>query len=111
VPDGDAWRVAWRGINAGASPVFLEAAWIPHGRFRGEGRIPLDVEVAPGASHCLEFRVHAREAPGTLVENAFLILRLPEWRVFVRMRIEFDVDARPRPIVEQVTTQQLESAP
>jgi hypothetical protein len=41
-----------------------------------------------------------------VVENAFLILRLSlGWRVFVRMRVEFDADATPHPIPELVTLQ------
>jgi hypothetical protein len=110
---GDAvrWTAAWLLHNAGAQPLELEAAWIPHGRFRGDGRLPLAVVIDPGASHELEFAVTAEEPPGTIVENAFLILRVrvsgAAWRVFVRMRIEFDPAAVPVPVVETITTQSL----
>jgi hypothetical protein len=103
------WLVTWRVCNDGPDPLGLQAAWIPHGRFRGEGRLPLSVQVAAGESSDLDFTVAASEPPGTLVKNAFLILRVTNagqsWRIFTRMRIEFDVDAVPRPIVEVVTEQ------
>jgi hypothetical protein len=98
--------------NAADLPLELEAAWIPHGRFRGDGRLPLSGQIAPGADHELEFAVTADEAPRTIVENAFLILRVrlggAAWRVFIRMRIEFDSSAVPVPLVETITTQSLE---
>ena len=81
----------------------LESAWVPHGRFRGEGR--LNFAPARALPLSLEMTVHAEEAPGTVVENAFLILRLSGWRVFVRMRVEFDPSGVPRPIPELVTLQ------
>ena len=111
---GDAvrWVCTWVLHNDGASPLDLIAAWIPHGRFCGDGRIPLALEIAPGATQSLQFFVTADEAPGTSVENAFLILRIrmqgTPWRVFIRMRIEFDASAIPRPVVETITTQSLE---
>ena len=111
---GDAvrWACTWMVHNDGASSVELTDAWIPHGRFRGDGRIPLAVEVAPGATHALQFVLTAAEAPGTVVENAFLILRVrmqgTSRRVFIRMRIEFDLSAVPIPVVKAITTQSLE---
>jgi len=110
--DAVRWQAAWLLRNRGPSAVELTDAWIPHGRFRGDGRIPLAVELAPGASHSLQFFITADEAPGTSVENAFLILRArigaKPWRIFLRMRIEFDAAAVPQPVVETITTQSLE---
>jgi hypothetical protein len=102
------WRVVWRVANAGSEPLRLEDAWIPHGRFRGDGHVPISAVIDPGASAPLEFVVSANEAPLTVVENAFLILRAGRWRLFARMRIEFDAHGVPRPIVETVTVQSLE---
>jgi hypothetical protein len=52
--------------------------------------------------------VRAREEPGTRVDNAYLILQVSTdgqaWRIFTRMRVEFDTQAAPRPIVEVITT-------
>ncbi len=105
------WRANWIVHNAESDPLELQAAWIPHGRFRGDGRLDLAGQVEPHASRELEFTVTADEEPGTRFENAFLILRVElqrrAWRVFVRMRIEFDADAVPTPVVEAVTRQSL----
>jgi hypothetical protein len=107
------WRVSWGVRNIGPAALGLQAAWIPHGRFRGDGRLPLSGELEAGESTRLEFGVSAAESPGTVVENAFLILRVTsegrDWRIFTRMRIEFDAQATPRPIVEAVTTQTLDA--
>jgi hypothetical protein len=102
------WQVCWRVENEGG-PVAVESAWVPHGRFRGAGR----VQFAPprGVPLSLEMLVYADEAPGTVVENAFLILRLSGgWRVFVRMRIEFDAAGSPWPVPELVTLQSTRAA-
>jgi len=99
--------------NAGPAALGLEAAWIPHGRFRGDGRMLLSSELGARESRRLDFGVSAAEPPGTVVENAFLILRVSSegraWRIFTRMRIEFDAESTPRPIVELVTTQALDA--
>jgi hypothetical protein len=53
--------------------------------------------------------VAAEEGPGTVVENAFLILQVRTatrgWRVFARMRVAFDDG--PLALVEAVTAQPL----
>jgi hypothetical protein len=106
------WQVAWLVHND--EPVALEIhnAWIPHGQFRGAGRVPLAAAVESGGSARVEFRVAASEVAGTVVHNAFLILHVSsggrDWRVFARMRVEFDAEARPRPFVEVVTSQSLQ---
>jgi hypothetical protein len=102
------WRVTWRVANVSNVAVAILEAWVPHGSFRGEGHIPLNVVIAPRASHLLEIAVNAREGPGTVVENAFLILRTDVCRVFARIRVPFDGTGRPRPVVEAVTAHSLE---
>jgi hypothetical protein len=98
-----AWQVTWRLASQGEA-VALESAWVPHGRFRGAGRLNFGPPRLLPLS--LEMLVHADEAPGTVVENTFLILRLASgWRVFIRMRVEFDQDGVPHPIPELVTLQ------
>jgi hypothetical protein len=101
------WRVTWAVHNDGPMPISLEAAWVPHGRFRGEGRMPLALTVEPAHDARIELMVHAEEPAGAVVENAFLIVRSPGWRIFTRMRVQFARDGSPRPIVELVTTQRL----
>ena len=112
-PAASRWQVTWLVHNDSPEPLAFEAAWIPHGRFRGDCRLPLAAAAAPGAATRLEHSVTATEPPGTIVENAFLILRVTQppgerWRIFIRMRIEFDAHAVPHPIVEAITTQSLE---
>src|SRR5260370_39880747 len=103
------WQVTWSITNDGTESLVLEAAWIPHGRFRGEGRMPLSTRINPGGSAQLKFSVGAAEAPATVVDNAFLILRVmyggQPWRIFTRMRIEFDTQAVPTPVIELITLQ------
>jgi hypothetical protein len=105
------WQVSWLVHNDGAAPLALEAAWIPHGRFRGDGRLPVSGYLEAGASTRLTCSVTAQGEPDTVVENAFLILRVlshgAPWRIFARMRIEFDRRAVPTPVVELITTQQI----
>jgi len=97
------WRITWR-LSGAAQPLAIESAWVPHGRFRGMGRV--NFAPARALPLALEMTVHAEEPPGTVVENAFLILRLSNgWRVFVRMRIEFDAAGVPTPVPELVTLQ------
>ena len=109
---GRRWLATWVLRNDDAQQLHLEMAWIPHGRFRGDGRFGLDAIVNAGDSTRLEFPVTAQEAPETVVENAFLILRVRSqgrgWRIFTRMRVEFDAQAVPRPRVEVVTLQSIE---
>ena len=106
------WRVSWLIRNDEPEPIELHSAWIPHGRFRGDGRLPLALRVAGHGSERLELAVVAAEPPETVVRNAFLILQVSgnrgAWRVFARMRIEFDAQAQPRPVVEVVTSQSIQ---
>ena len=103
--------MSWLIRNDEPEPIELHSAWIPHGRFRGEGRLPLALRVAGHGSERLELAVVAAE-PETVVRNAFLILQVSgnggAWRVFARMRIEFDAQAQPRPVVEVVTSQSIQ---
>jgi hypothetical protein len=106
------WRVAWLVHNDGSSPLRLEDAWLPHGRFRGEGHVAVERKIEPGAASHIELSVSSAEPPGTVVENAFVILRVRGaervWRVFARMRVEFDDVGAARPIVEAVSAQSIQ---
>jgi hypothetical protein len=102
------WRITFRLLNDAASRVVVSDAWLPHGRFRGDGHIGVHIAVLPGEARALDLLVTAREDPGTVVENAFLILRTSAGRVFARMRVAFGADGVPRPAVEAVTSQSLE---
>jgi hypothetical protein len=102
------WLVRWRVLNDGSAPIALHTAWIPHGRFRGDGRLPLSGVLEPRAATILELFVRAQEQAGARVDNAYLILQVSTdgqaWRIFTRMRVEFDTQAVPQPIVEAITT-------
>jgi hypothetical protein len=98
----------WRISNLGHDPMSLKDAWVPHGRFRGNGHVTLNTNVHPGESALIELYVSASEPPGTVVQNAYLILRTPAGRLFARMRVDFDAGGVPHPVVEMLTTQSLQ---
>jgi hypothetical protein len=104
------WNVTWQVSNLLAEPVAIEDAWVPHGRFRGQGHVAPGKTLAPRAVTSVVLSVASDEPAGSVVENAFLILRLrgaeQAWRVFARMRIEFTA-AGMAPRVEAVTAQAL----
>jgi hypothetical protein len=100
--------VAWLVHSDEPEPLEIRDAWIPHGQFRGEGHLPLALRLPGGGSVRLDFLVSSQAPAGTVVHNAFLILQMYRWRVFARMRVEFDAEARPRPIVEVVTSQSIQ---
>jgi hypothetical protein len=103
------WRVTWRVHNESAEPLRLADAWVPHGKFRGtSGHTALDATVSPDDSRMVELSVTTSEPPGSVVRNAFLILKTARGRIFARMRIEFDDSGQPKPIVEQVTAQSIQ---
>src|SRR5919198_1593821 len=91
----DRWLVAWHLQNLGRHPLQLLAARLPHSRFRSEERelVPPS-HLLPGERARLEFSVACSGLPGTVVENAFLILRVlwleAPWRVFARLRVVVD---------------------
>ena len=109
-PSGSAgrWRIAWRVHNDADQPLKIHDAWVPHGRFRGDGHLPINLTIDPGGSGRIELGVSAAEEPGTVVENAFLILRADLWRIFGRMRVEFGDDRAPQPYVVRVSAQSLQ---
>jgi hypothetical protein len=101
------WHVTFRVVNSGPSSVDVTDAWLPHGRFRGDGHVPLSASVPPEGFWYLTLGVTSYEEPGTVVENCFLILRAGASRVFARMRVEFDASGAARPVVEATTAQPL----
>jgi hypothetical protein len=106
------WRVAWHIQNLGQQPLQLLAARLPHSRFRSEERaLTPRPELLPGERAQLEFPIACSELPGTMVENAFLILRVlwldEPWRIFARLRVVFDEQGEPRTTTELVTVQRV----
>src|SRR2546425_6019203 len=108
----DCWLVAWHIQNLSRQPLQLLAARLPHSRFRSEERELVPVpQLLPGERARLEFPVACSGLPGTVVENAFLILRVlwleEPWRVFARLRIVFDEQGGPQTTTEVVTVQRV----
>ncbi len=106
----DLWVVGWRIQNLSEKRIELLTARLPHSQFRGE-----EIELAPpsgilaGESASLELSVKCRESPGSVVENAFLILRInwlgQSWLILARLRVLFDEQGAPQTVTEMLTTQ------
>jgi len=107
---GGRWLCTWRIQNLGREPLRLLGAGLPHSRFRSEEQ---ELSQAPkllaGESARLALAVACRESAGTVVENAFLILRVlwreQPWRIFARLRVVFDQHSVPENSTEVITTQ------
>lgn len=107
--------MGWYVHNCGAGPLRILATWLPHGRFRGEREdLAPPVEVRPDERIHFVFSVACGEPPGTVVENAFIILRVvwrdAPWLVFARLGISFDDAGEPHSTTGVITTQRIESA-
>jgi hypothetical protein len=102
------WLAAWRLHNLGQEPVVILSTWLPHDKFANPP-LSLDppVQLAPGGSTVLELPVACNELPGSVVENAFVILRLlwlgQLWRAFVRLRVTVDNSRTPQYSCESIT--------
>jgi hypothetical protein len=104
------WLVTWTIRNPTPEAITLESAWLPHGQFRGE-RTELNPPptLAPGASTELALLARCEEGPGSVVENAFIILtanwRNEPWRILVRLTIRIGGDGAPDATTETMTIQ------
>lgn len=107
------WLARWRLRNRGKEPLTLLETWHPHGKFKGDSRaIVPALLLVPGEGVALDTRVACSEAQGTVVENAFLILRVEDqvgqqWRILARVRVTVGRARVPEPVVEVVTTQRV----
>jgi hypothetical protein len=103
--EGEGWRTTWRIVNADPDVVRVVGAIAPHSQFRGES--PLDREIRGNASTQLSLVVRVDGAPGSEIENAFVIVLIQrgdeQWRVLARLRVPLEDDGRPRPRVEAVS--------
>jgi hypothetical protein len=111
-PVSGRWRVAWHIQNLGQSPLQILAARLPHSRFRSEEwALTPPPQLLPGERVQLECPVTCNEPPETVVENAFVILRVlwqeEPWRIFARLRVVFDAQCRPQTTTEVVTVQRV----
>ncbi|MGH7846230.1 MAG: hypothetical protein ACREQW_13815 [Candidatus Binatia bacterium] len=108
---GGAWHLQWQIKNLAQQPLTIFAVRLPHGQFRSrEQEFALPYRLSGNESAALEIEVVCSEAPGTVVENAFLILRVlwlnNPWRIFARLRVTFDSEGAPHAGAELITTQQ-----
>ncbi|MBI2998519.1 MAG: hypothetical protein HYY46_08725 [Deltaproteobacteria bacterium] len=111
-PTGGRWDVVWRVENLDEKPLRILGGRLPHSQFRCEEReFPRALELPPKGGAEVKFSVACDEAPGSTVENAFLILRVQwseePWRVFVRLRVLFDEQGRPESTTEAVTKHEI----
>src|SRR5689334_15308978 len=82
------WHVQWRIGNPDANSAEIVSAWLPHGGFRSaEWQLQPPLVVPAGGDAVLHSYVACSDQPGTVVENAFLILRLTDQRLFFRLRV------------------------
>jgi hypothetical protein len=107
---GGRWLCTWRIQNRGDGPLQLLSAGLPHSRFRSEEHELSPVpELLPGESAQLTLAVTCHESAGTVVENAFLILRVlwreRPWRILARLRVIFDQHRTPENSTVVITTQ------
>lgn len=106
------WWVTWRIQNVGDDSLQFVEAHVPHGRFRGQ-RADLSsvAPVAAGTAREIQLAVVFMEPPGTVVENAFLILtaisQQTSWRILIRMTVESGRVGAPMAKTELITTQEV----
>ena len=104
--------MGWRIQNVGTPRLEVTETWLPHGRFRAERQsMEPALRVEPGQSVELTFDVACREDPGTVVENAFLILIAhwegEPWRILTRLTINWSETGVPQPRTELITAQRV----
>ncbi len=84
-----------------------ESALAPHSQFRSD-EIKLGLDVPAGATATFPLVVRVTGAPGTEIENAFVIVvvsrRREHWRVLARIRVSIDEVGTPKPQLESTTT-------
>jgi hypothetical protein len=96
--------------NLGQEPIDVLSTWLPHDKFfSGQQTLNPPLRLLPQASTLLERQVACAEPPGSVVDNAFIILRLlwrkQPWRVFVRHRVVLDDTGVPQHVCQAVSVQ------
>ena len=103
----DLWILVWTVQNLSSQALQLFRARLPHSLFYcAEQELNPPWKLEPGESGPLEFSVTCREPPGTVIENAFLILRAEwlqrSWWIFTQLQVIME-DRGPRTTTETVT--------
>ncbi|HEY3306624.1 MAG TPA: hypothetical protein VGL70_24140 [Candidatus Binatia bacterium] len=106
----DLWRITWRIENVGDGPLKILAARCPHGKFRCEEKElspALDLEVKERGE--IELVVRCEEPAGSVIENAFLIVRAlwagNPWLILARLRVSVNGEGTPAAATELITSQ------
>ena len=102
------WLMSWRVQNVGQEPIEILSIWLPHDKFSsGQQVFDSPIRLMPNESRLLEVRVACLEAPGSVVDNAFVILRLrwmgQPWRALARQRVTIDAVGVPRHCCEVIS--------
>jgi hypothetical protein len=111
-PEPQQWTVVWRLRSHGAESLEIQSARLPHGKLRGEERrFQPSSSVPAGGTATIELSLTFNETPGTVVENAFLLLLVQyagtQWRIFIRFRTIANSNGEPDTRTELITTQQV----
>jgi len=106
------WLVAWRVQNLGQAPCAVLSTWLPHDQFFSRQKtLDAPLWLLPGESTRLELPVTCHEPPGSVVDNAYLILRLlwleQPWRAFARHRVVLDDSGTPQHVCQVVSVQRV----
>ena len=104
------WLASWRIQNLDTQAVEILAAWLPHDKFAsGRRGFEPPLRLPGNDSLDLELPVACEEVPGSVVENAFLILQVlwgrQPWRVFARQLVSVDSKGSLQHRCETVTVQ------
>ena len=102
------WLIGWRVQNVGREPIEILSVWLPHDKFAGDQQVfDPPIQLMPDESRLLEVCVACNEAPGSVVDNAFVILGLrwmgQAWRAFARQRVTIDAHGVPHPCCEAIS--------
>jgi hypothetical protein len=106
------WRFHWRIHNCTGHAMKILSARLPHGKFLSAERLFEPPRTVPARDIAvIEMPAACNETPGTVVENAFIILLVEwlknKWRIFVRLRIEISQAGEPESQTELITTQRV----
>jgi hypothetical protein len=106
----DRWQVAWLIENLGDAPLKILAARLPHGKFYCEEKeLAPSVVLEPKQSGRIELEARCGAAAGSVVENAFLIMRVlwtgAPWLILARLLVSVNDEGTPTTATELITTQ------
>ncbi|HXG37089.1 MAG TPA: hypothetical protein VNL15_08980 [Dehalococcoidia bacterium] len=106
-PQDGRWLVSWRLSNRGGEPLALLDAHCPHQGFRSALTGLASRIVAPGEEAVFELTTAYGEPAGSVIDNAFLIVRFrharKEWRLFAKLTVACAPEGQPQVSITVVT--------